>query len=114
MKKLNKNTFNSSYSSSSVLRWFKKTKFTIMALIIVSAKWERCSDHNVGANLMFALELKMFANNVDETMIKTTIIQLLSSNFGFSKRVMWMSVLVSDCPPDLVKPKLDDNIKGIL
>jgi hypothetical protein len=34
---------------------------------------------------------------------------LLSSNFGFSKRVMLMSVLVSDCPPDLEKPKLDDN-----
>jgi len=33
------------------------------ALIIVSAKWERCSDHNVGVNLMFALELKTFANN---------------------------------------------------
>jgi flavorubredoxin len=24
---------------------------------------------------------------------------------------MWVSVLVSDCPPDLVKPKLDDNSK---
>jgi hypothetical protein len=35
---------------------------------------------------------------------------ILSSNYGFSKRVMWVSVLVSDCPPDLVKPKLDDNI----
>jgi len=36
---------------------------------------------------------------------------LLSSNFGFSKRVMWVSVLVSDCHPELEKPKLDDNIR---
>ena len=26
---------------------------------------------------------------------------------------MWVSVLVSDCPPDLVKPKLDDNIINV-
>jgi len=36
--------------------------------------------------------------------------EILSSNFGFSKRVMWMSVFVSDCHPELEKPKLDDNI----
>ena len=35
---------------------------------------------------------------------------LLSSNFGFPNRVMWVSVLVSDCHPELEKPKLDDNI----
>jgi len=35
---------------------------------------------------------------------------VLSSNFGFSKRMMWVSVLVSDCHPELEKPKLDDNI----
>ena len=35
----------------------------LLALIIVSAKWERCGEPNLGANLMFALELKTFANN---------------------------------------------------
>ena len=27
--------------------------------------------------------------------------------------MMWVSVLVSDCPPNLEKPKLDDNNYGI-
>jgi len=40
------------------------------ALIIVSAKWERCGVPNVGANLVFALELKTFANNCSRANIR--------------------------------------------
>jgi hypothetical protein len=40
------------------------------ALIIVSAKWERCGEPNVGANLVFALELKTFANNCSRANIR--------------------------------------------
>ena len=41
----------------------------LKALIIVSAKWERCGEPNVGANLMFALELKTFANKNNSTAV---------------------------------------------
>jgi hypothetical protein len=42
-----------------------------------------------------------FMNGLKFSKVKgILLIKLLSSNFGFSKRVMWVSVLVSDCHPE--------------